>query len=377
MVKKSSTCNHQLKAKGTTRHSTRERSTTKKRIKGKHGKCGTGGKGIKPVTTTRRRRETSRRRLRRSGSGIGIGGKKSVNSKRTQPQLEIEKTLSCSSAPLHKTPKSYSEINACSPASRKTYTKDQTCYSYESLEKIAREWNRNYPYNKINTSTQHKNELWTNIKDKVDNCDTEWCWLDQPFIKRLQNDKDLRNSFKPPIPKGKWQWLSTDDIEFVCRQYEDVESKFKFLGAYPIDFSRIYHYIFGKFNINEYLKDGYSRIGIVFNEDPHDKAGSHWVGLFLDLKKRIAYFFDSYGEEPHKRIRDWVSKLVPTFKLVHNKTQHQFENSECGVYCIHFIVRMALGVPFSRIEKDIIRDCQINVKRPIYFNPFKYIDKIW
>jgi hypothetical protein len=296
--------------------------------------------------------------------------------RRSSSQKGGRKHFVCKKGPLYIKTHNYSDKKACSPANKKEYKNGETCYSHEALEIIAKAWNKSYPYNVINTK-QSKKELWKDIKSKMDNCDSEWCWLDQPFIKRLQTDKILRQTFKPPIPKEKWQWLTTDDIEFVCHQYEDVEPTFKFLGAFPIDFSRVYHYIFGKFNVNDYMSDGYHKIGVVFNEDPHDQSGSHWIGLFLNLKTKNAYFFDSYGEPPHERVAEWVKKLTPEFKLTYNRTEHQRENSECGVYCIHFIVRMALGVPFKTIEQDIIHDCEINSKRIEYFNPFQSVDKYW
>ena len=38
-----------------------------------------------------------------------------------------------------------------------------------------------------------------------------------------------------------------------------------------------------------------NKIGIIFNTDPHNKSGSHWISLFIDVKKKIICFFDSVG----------------------------------------------------------------------------------
>ena len=35
------------------------------------------------------------------------------------------------------------------------------------------------------------------------------------------------------------------------------------------------------------------QIGIVFNLDKHDQEGSHWVSMFIDLKRDGIYYFDS------------------------------------------------------------------------------------
>jgi len=271
----------------------------------------------------------------------------------------------------------YATPTVCSPEHRKIYKSGaNTCYDKESLVKLANLWNAANP-NQTIPHTTNKSQLWHSLKTRVKECKNEWCWLEQPFAEKLRNDPAYRKTFKPPIPKGKYQWLATDDIEFVCDQYEPIVPSFKFLGAYPIDFTRVYYYIFGKFSVKDYLQQGYSKIGIVFNEDPHDQPGSHWVGLFLNLNKRIAYFFDSYGEVPHKRIRLWVDSLRPKFRLVHNRTRYQYENSECGMYTIHFIVRMALGASFKKIEEDSITDSKINKKRLQYFNRYKTVDKYW
>jgi hypothetical protein len=270
----------------------------------------------------------------------------------------------------------YTRVDACSPKSVSGYQDSATCYPYDALQVIAKKWNKSNPDDLI-VPQKSKKELWHELFDKIPQCDNEWCWLDQDFLRELKNNKKLRESFKPPIPKKKWQWLTTDDIENSCRQYEQVVPTFAFLGAYPIDFERIYHYIFGKFKPQKYLDKGYKSIGVVFNEDPHDQPGSHWVGLYIDLVKNIAYFFDSYGDPPHKRVQKWIEKIKPQFNLKYNRTEHQLKNSECGVYTIHFIVRMALGVPFRTIEKDIIRDSQINRKRKMYFNPHHTVEQYW
>ena len=43
-------------------------------------------------------------------------------------------------------------------------------------------------------------------------------------------------------------------------------------------------------------------MGIVFNLDPHDKPGSHWVSMYVDLNNGGIYYFDSYGYKPLKEI---------------------------------------------------------------------------
>ena len=62
------------------------------------------------------------------------------------------------------------------------------------------------------------------------------------------------------------------------------------------------------------------------------------------------------------------SKMV--YKV--NDIRHQSKNSECGVYCINFIVEMLKGKSFDEYVEDVIKDMQMNEKRDIYFSPIEY-----
>ena len=42
--------------------------------------------------------------------------------------------------------------------------------------------------------------------------------------------------FRPEGPQGRFEWLSTLDINKVLYQYEEKYPDFKFLGAVPLDF---------------------------------------------------------------------------------------------------------------------------------------------
>ena len=126
-------------------------------------------------------------------------------------------------------------------------------------------------------------------------------------------------------------------------------------------------------------RGGINKLGIIFNLDPHDKPGSHWVGMFIDLKKGHALFFDSYGSRPPKEVRTLMLRLDRYFenkkiknRLVdHNKLRHQYKNSECGVYSIAFILRMLAGDSFKNINKNKVSDDEINQCRNVYFSKGK------
>ena len=48
------------------------------------------------------------------------------------------------------------------------------------------------------------------------------------------------------------------------------------------------------------------------------------------------------------------------FDIRYNNVQHQFKNSECGVYSINFVIRLAQGETFNDIVNNITKDVITN-----------------
>lgn len=304
-----------------------------------------------------------------------------------------------------------------------------TCYNRDNLVKIASDWNNHMKHNlrggrseihhtlnhdkyvliEFNDNTSEK-ELWdrlNNVISKNYNCKNELCWSSLPFI---NNKLSLLKRFKPFKPKSWYKnnrtWLNTTDIENVMNQYQEKHNDFLFLGVSPVD----YNYIFQdnqcvteelcKLNLKELYDNKIRKLGVVFNLDRHDESGSHWVALFSDVNKREVYYYDSYGIRPPYHIRnlmidisqqgtkiplyDTKKELLPKGKCIHacdekevypftcyyNDIRHQFKNSECGVYSMHFIISFLEGKDFVKIIENIIKDDDMNKNRDIY-----YIDK--
>jgi hypothetical protein len=272
----------------------------------------------------------------------------------------------------------------CSPKNKKN---KYSCFSKESLIKIIKQWNITNPKNKIKLNKSDSiPKLWIKIDNKLnDKCYGEWCWIQQEFVKNI-NDKEIKDTFRPKTPKSwyknKNEWLSTVDIENAVKQYEKTHRDFKFIGAVPIDFD--YEYSMGKciidelckINLHENINSNKNKIGIVFNLDKHDESGSHWIAMYIDLYKNEIYFFDSYGEEPPKEVNTLANRLVEQGKKIGrnmkykiNETRHQYKNSECGVYCINFIISLLEGNSFEEITQNKVKDDVINLKRDYFFTP--------
>jgi hypothetical protein len=185
---------------------------------------------------------------------------------------------------------------------------------------------------------------------------------------------------KPSAPKS-WEtnpeeWLSSVDIEAIEKEYTKVFPKYYFVGCVPIDFDK--KSSTGKcivstlcsLNIKSLYEKGYDKIGIVFNTDVSTGPGQHWIALFSDLDRSYEYpritYFDSYSHAPEKEIQRlmlrWKDQLdsmklhnKPT-ELSYNKTRHQYENSECGMYCVYFHLSCIVGIPMDkRVPDDVMR----------------------
>jgi Ulp1 family protease len=185
---------------------------------------------------------------------------------------------------------------------------------------------------------------------------------------------------KKPAASKQWavnryEWLSSDDIDEVEKEYVKLFSHYHFLGCIPIDFdlkSETQDCIVSTLcamKLTELAKKGHEQIGIVFNTDPHDGPGEHWIALFCDIRSDLEYpritYFDSYAHAPEKEIKtlmkrwktqwDATGKHSKPMKMTFNATRHQFKDSECGMYCLYFHRCCLMELPMQeRIPDDVI-----------------------
>ena len=97
--------------------------------------------------------------------------------------------------------------------------------------------------------------------------------------------------------------------------------------------------------------------------------------MFIDIKKGKIYYFDSYGEKIEKeikklvkRIQDQSMKLGDRFEYEYNKIRHQYTESECGMYCLYFIVKLLEGQSYESLTKNKISDKKMRDLRKKWFN---------
>jgi hypothetical protein len=275
--------------------------------------------------------------------------------------------------------KKFKELN-CSP--KKNF--DFTCYSSTSLNKLKLLWNKKHPEKKIKTNNSR--EIWESLKNNQNNvCNTERCWLNQNFAKN-NLDSELKNyTFAPKSPPT-WrenpnEWLDSNDLNKVMRQYEKSYPSFSFIGPSPIDFDK--KKLFGQcvwnelcnFNLESYIKKGKNKIGIIFNTDPHYLDGSHWICLFVNVKKNFIFFFDSNADRTPTQIIKLVKKIQKQAKSLNidliysrNKTEHQKTDTECGMYVLYVITQLLKNKMSLDMFNERIPDKDMEHLRKIFFN---------
>ena len=262
-----------------------------------------------------------------------------------------------------------------------------TCYTGDILEKLKIAWNKKHPEDKINY-TDNIN-IWKHLKDKLNyTCRQESCWM-RKLLNKLDNKKKLINDFFAPFAPDEWkknpnEWLSSIDITKVMKQYEKKYKNFEFIGPSPIDYDSQMAYgecvweELCNFNLDKLIKRNLNKIGIIFNLDPHYKGGSHWVSVFIDIKSKMIYYFDSVGEKIPKQINKLCKKVQSqaTTLGIDMKIdeiyphEHQKKDTECGVYSIYFVTNMIKSIKMwdTTFKKGKIGDDEMAEYRKVYFN---------
>jgi hypothetical protein len=263
-----------------------------------------------------------------------------------------------------------------------------SCIPLELLIEIAKAYNKYYDSDKskhvkldskLDTlyPDDYKKYLLLEFKNRFEGDQKDW--INSKYLELMSEEhKDhLENKvFRPDGPQGRFDWLSTIDINQVLYQYEEKYSDFKFLGAVPMDFKELDYLPFQKLNFRDLESEGCKRFGVIFNTDKSTGRGKHWISLFCDLEKGQIYFSDSMGTRQPKEVNDFmkiIEKYLIEIKKIsepdirYNKTQHQKGNSECGVYSINFILRLLKGKTFDHLTKKRLTDNQVNKCRIKYF----------
>jgi len=272
----------------------------------------------------------------------------------------------------------------CNPSTLNT-TKT-TCLPYDMLVRLRAAWNKTHPKHAIPTSLRRKEDIWYALRDKMRityKCESEYC-----AVSRL-GDTDMKEStrgyFRPAAP-AEWsskskdkeeKWHDTESIATVMEQYEAAIPSFEFIGPVPIDFDSQLAGSWGRCVVDELCgldlaairRRGDTSVGIIFNLDPHDKPGSHWVCAYLDLVGGNAYYYDSYGYPPCAEIRRLLRRCREQGcrNIYWNDIRHQRKSIECGTYCMYIVISMLKGASFADLCRNRVDDDTMNGIRDLLY----------
>ena len=92
----------------------------------------------------------------------------------------------------------------------------------------------------------------------------------------------------------------------------------------------------------------------IVNTDERSKPGHHWLAFFYD-KKKVCYFFDSYGKPPSfYKFDNYINKTSK--KCFFNNKRIQGYSQFCGFYSIFYLLFKTRGKEtffFKKFNKNM------------------------
>ena len=237
------------------------------------------------------------------------------------------------------------------------------------VENLRKVYNREHPKEPPIAKDDAK-KVWSTIQKRL----AKKCrgGVPQCVLNSMMSRPDAPASWE----KDPTEWLSSSDIDKIQKEYCMIFPAYKYLGCVPIDFDK--QSSLGtclvdslcSINISEIREEGYNQIGIVFNTDVSTGPGQHWIAVFCDISPELEYprmtYFDSYAHKPEPEIQRLMKRWKEQWDalkvhkkgmlLSYNKTRHQYQDSECGMYCLYFHYCCHCTNPFT--EYVICRTCK-------------------
>jgi hypothetical protein len=250
------------------------------------------------------------------------------------------------------------------------------------LERLRDTWNKKFPNHKIPLTIHKKERLWAELRLRLQKqyaCASEYCAVEE--LAEPDTKPQAGRYFRPKKPT-EWElkpteWHDSNTLANVMQQYEEAFPHFEFIGPTPIDFDSQMPGGWGrcvldelcKLNLSSMKAAGKTAIGIIFNLDPHDRPGSHWVCAYIDLIRMAAYYYDSYGYEPGPQIRRLLRRCRDQGckQIIWNDLRHQRKKSECGTYCLITIISLLKGRSFPDVCKYMMDDDATNASRDLLY----------
>lgn len=148
----------------------------------------------------------------------------------------------------------------------------------------------------------------------------------------VAHDHILHQAFDRKSQMSSYQELTSKQLTKILTT--DTCTRNKFLGIFSID------------TLPDVVKFPSC---LIFNTDPHDKPGQHWIAVYFYSNKKCE-FFDPLGFSPSfYGLKDYFDSYS---HFVYNKKQIQpFYSRKCGYYCFVFLLFRCRNQKFSLSEK--------------------------
>ena len=120
-------------------------------------------------------------------------------------------------------------------------------------------------------------------------------------------------------------------------------------------------YFIGTFPACNYPISKNAVYSFITNTDEHNRPGEHWNSWFVRDGKVI--FFDSFGRTSYdqafpQNYREFITKFN---EVEYSRTQIQgFNGSTCGLFCVHCIYVLSLGLNLNNFINDYYNDFKRN-----------------
>lgn len=249
---------------------------------------------------------------------------------------------------------------------------DKICSQSEELELIKK-------YLRINNISFPENaepgEILNIILKTLNVPDELTLWTDSDFSRTLgmlKSKKILGKIFKPIGPCNSTKLLNNFNIDNTLHQWEInslilFKKKFKHIPFQMIDFLEDHNSELANLDIvKDIIKQGYNCFGVVLNTDISSGPGKHWFCIFGDFGHKgtetdpfILEYFNSSGNPPMDSVRTWLSQAEYELakqgyhcKIIKSiKSRVQNSDTECGVFCLIYILSRLENKPHNWFEE--------------------------
>ena len=296
------------------------------------------------------------------------------------------------------------ELRYCSPERKKQRKKGivaDTCLTEKEIRDVAKWYNA-----RVRKSTEPliKGTVVSILDELHRRLGTthgeEYAWINCGVVPTTSEiGARLKQAFRPMMPRS-WiandrTWLSNFDIEKVMSQYEEATSDFWMVGVFPMDFAhvlddgRCVSMEMCGLSVREMRTRGKTQAGIVLNLDKHDQDGSHWVACYIDILPTSPnygfFYYDSVAKPAPPEVADFAFKIKKekereddgahkkqqrAFRFAQNTERRQFQNTECGIFTMFFLVCcLSRDIDFETICREMGNDDDLHTLRSIFFRP--------